>query len=89
MGITSLTCKDCIANGVAIPDSPGQDINAHVVGQLLNTLDKGSPASQQAAVDIIEELSSNAGNISKTIIKSKLDQGETSIGMSQEISSRS
>jgi hypothetical protein len=39
-------------------------------------------------VDVIEELSSNAGIISKTIIKSKVDQGETSIGMSQEISSR-
>jgi hypothetical protein len=56
--------------------------------QLSNTLDVGSPASQQAAVDVIEELSRNAGNISKTIIKSKVDQGETSIGMSQEISSR-
>jgi hypothetical protein len=55
---------------------------------LSNTLDVGSPASQQAAVDVIEELSSNAGNISKTIIKSNFDQGETSIGMSQEICSR-
>ena len=53
-----------------------------------NTIDVGSPASQQAAVDLIEELSSNAGNISKTIIKSKVDQGETSIGMSQEICSK-
>jgi hypothetical protein len=67
---------------------PGQDIKARVVGKLSNTLDEGSPASQQAAVDVIEELSSNAGNISKTIIKSKVDQCETSIGMSQEISSR-
>jgi hypothetical protein len=67
---------------------PGQNIKARVVGQLLNTLNKGYPASQQAAVDVIEELSSNAGKILKTIIKSKVDQGETSFGMWQEISSR-
>ena len=67
---------------------PGQDLEARIVCQLSNTLNEGSPASQQVAVDAIEELSSSAGNISKTIIKSKVDQGETSIGMSQEISSR-
>ena len=80
--------KPTIPKPAARVYSPGQDIKTRVVGQLLNTLNKGSPASQQAAVDVIEELSSNAGNISKTIIKSKVDQGETSIGMSQEISSR-
>jgi hypothetical protein len=55
---------------------------------LAHTLDDGSPASQQAAVDALEDLSSNTGNISKTIIKSKVDQGVTSIGMSQEVTSR-
>ena len=80
--------KPTIPNLAARVYSPGQNIKARVVGQLSNTLDEGSPASQQAAVDVIEELSSNAGNISKKIIKSKVDQGETSIGMLQEICSR-
>jgi hypothetical protein len=68
--------------------SPGQDIKARVLGRLSNTPDEVSSASQQAVVDVIEELSSNAGNISKTIIKSKVDCGEKAIGMLQEISSR-
>ena len=80
--------KQPITKPAARVYSPGQDLEARIVGQLSNVLDEGSPASQQAAVDVIEELSSNAGNISKTIIKSKVDQGKTSIGMSQEISSR-
>ena len=80
--------KPTIPKPAARVYSPGQDIKTRVVGQLLNTLNKGSPASQQAAVDVIEELSSNAGKILKKIIKSKVDQGETSFGMWQEISSR-
>jgi len=80
--------KQSIPKPAARVFSPGQDLEAHVIGQLLNTLDEGSPASQQVAVDAIEELSSSAGNILKTIIKSKVDKGEMSIGMSQEISSR-
>lgn len=85
---SALKRKQPIAKPAAPVYSPGQDLEARVIGQLSNTLDEGSPASQQAAVDVIEELSSNAGNISKTIIKSNIDQGKTSISMSQEISSR-
>ena len=85
---SALKRKQPITKPAARVYSPGQDLEARVIGQLSNTLDEGSPASQQAAVDVIEELSSNAGNISKTIIKSNVDQGKTSIGMSQEISSR-
>ena len=68
--------------------SPGQDLNARVVNKLVHTLDEGSPASQQAAVDALEDISSNTGNISKTIIKSKVNQGAASIEMLQEITSR-
>jgi len=68
--------------------SPGHDLNARVVNKLVHTLDKGSPASQQAVVDALEDISSETGNISKTIIKSKVNQGAASIGMSQEVTSR-
>ena len=47
--------KSTIPKPAAQVYSPGQDIKAHVVGKLSNTLEEGSPASQQAAVDVIEE----------------------------------
>ena len=85
---SALKRKQPITKPAARVYSPGQDLELRVVGQLSDALNKGSPASQQAVVDVIEELSSNAGNILKTNIKSKVDQGKTSIGISQEISSR-
>ena len=85
---TSPKRKKSVPKPAARVYSPGQDLNARVVNKLAIKLDEGSPASMQAALDALEDLSSNTGNISKTIIKSKVDQGATSIGMSQEVASR-
>jgi hypothetical protein len=45
----------------------------------------GSPASQQAALGMLENLSSSSNNVSKTIVKSTVDRGSISTGMSQEM----
>ena len=63
---------------------PGQDLEARIVCQLSNTLNEGSPASQQAAMSALDNLSSSSDNLSKMIIKSSVDRGSTSIGMSQD-----
>jgi hypothetical protein len=85
---TSPKRKQSVPKPAAQVYSPGQDLNACVVNKFVHTLDEGSPASQQAAVDALEDISSNTGNISKTIIESKVNQGATSIGMLQEVTSR-
>jgi hypothetical protein len=45
---------------------------------------EGSPASPQAAMSALDNLSSSSDNLSKMIIKSSVDRGSTSIGMSQD-----
>ena len=64
--------------------SPGQDFKARAVHQLTVNMCKGSPASQQAAMSALDNLSSSSDNLSKMIIKSSVDRGSTSIGMSQD-----
>ena len=63
----------------------GQDFNARTVNHLTEIMLAGSPASQQAALGVIENLSSSSSNVSKTIVKSRVDRGSISEGMSQEI----
>lgn len=68
--------------------SPGQDFTARTVHQVTGLMVDGSPASQQAAIGVLENLSSSSNNISKTIVKSMSDRGSISIGMSQETASK-
>jgi hypothetical protein len=65
-------------------DNPGQDFKARTVHQLTGHMCEGSPASQQAAMSALDNLSSSSDNLSKMIIKSSVDRGSTSIGMSQD-----
>ncbi len=64
--------------------SPGQDFKARTVHQLTVNMCEGSPASQQAAMRALDNLSSSSNNLSKMIIKCTVDRGSMSIGMSQD-----
>ncbi len=63
--------------------SPTQTFNARTLGQVAGYLD-AFPASQQAAIGVIEDLSSNSNNMSKTPVRGTIVHGSISIGMSQE-----
>jgi hypothetical protein len=63
----------------------GKDFNAYTVHQVTGYMLQGLPASQQAAFDVLENLSCSSNNVTKTIVKSTVDHGNISIGMSQEI----
>ncbi len=63
----------------------GQDFNARTVHQVTSIMFAGSPASQQAALGALENLSSSSSNVSKTIVKSTVDRGSICEGMSQEV----
>jgi hypothetical protein len=63
--------------------SPTQAFNAGTLGQVTGYLD-ASPASQQAAIGVIKDLSSNSNNMSKMLVRSAVVRGSISIGMSQE-----
>jgi hypothetical protein len=68
--------------------SPGQDFNACTVHQVTEYMVVGSPASQQAALGMLENLSSSSNNVSKTIVKSMVNRGRISTGMSQKIAKK-
>jgi hypothetical protein len=63
----------------------GKDFNAHTVHQVTGYMLQGLRASQQAAFDVLENLSCSSNNVMKTIVKSAVDHGNISIGMSQDI----
>ena len=63
----------------------GQDFNARTVHQVTSVMLAGLPASQQAALGVLENLSSSSMNVSKTIVKSTVDRGSISEGISQEV----
>jgi hypothetical protein len=65
--------------------SPGQDFNARTVHQVTGYMVDGS---QQAALGVLENLSSSSNYVSKTIVKSMVDRGSISPGMSQEIAKK-
>jgi hypothetical protein len=65
--------------------SPGKDFNARTVHQVTGYMVGGLPASQQAALGVLENLSSSSNNVSKTMVKSRVDRGSIFTGMSQEI----
>jgi hypothetical protein len=62
----------------------GEDFNARTVHQVTSFMLNGSPASQQAALGVLKNLSSSSNNVSKTIVKSTVDCGTISTGMSQD-----
>jgi len=65
---------------------PSQDFfHARTVHQVTGYMLNGSPASQQAALGVLDNLSSSSNNISKTIVKSTVDCGSIKAGMSQEV----
>jgi hypothetical protein len=68
--------------------SPGQDFNARTVHQVTGYMIDGSFASQQTALGVLENLSSSSNNVSKMILKSTVDRGSISTGMSQEIAKK-
>ena len=70
---------------VAKAADSGEDFNARTVHQVLGHMTDGSPVSQKAALGVLENLSSSSNNVSKTLVKSAIDQGNISVGMSQEI----
>ena len=67
------------------PPTSLNDFNARTVHQVTSVMLAGSPASQQAALGVLENLSSSSMNVSKTIVKSMVDRNSTSEGMSQEV----
>ncbi len=65
---------------------PSQDFfHARTVNQVTGYMLNGSPASQQAALDVLDNLSSSSNNISKTIIWSTVKRGSVKTGMLQEV----
>jgi hypothetical protein len=52
-----------------------------VSGYMLNSL----PASQQAALCVLDNLSSSLNNVSKTIVQSTVKRGNIKAGMLQEV----
>ena len=70
---------------VAKAANSGKDFNAHTVHQVSGHMIDGSPASQKAALGVLENLSSSSNKISKTLVKSTIDRGNIFVGMSQEI----
>ncbi len=88
-GSEQLDCKLCAKppskRMVSKKADPGQDFNACTVHQVTSVMLAGLPASQLAAFGVLENLSSSLMNVSKTIVKSTVDRGSTSEGMSQEV----
>ena len=70
---------------VAKAADSGKDVNARTVHQVSGHMINGSPASQKAALGVLENLSSSSNNVLKMLVKSAIDRGNISVGMSQEI----
>ena len=70
---------------VAKAADSSKDFNARTVHQVLGHMIDGSPSSQKAALGDLKNLSSSSNNVSKTLVKSAIDRGNISVGMSQEI----
>jgi hypothetical protein len=88
-GNRQLDCKLCAKPSpkrkVSKKADSSQDFNAHTVHHVTSVMLASLPASQQAALGVLKNLSSSSMNDSKTIVKSMVDRGSTSEGMSQEV----
>ncbi len=67
------------------PPTSLNDFNARTVHQVSGFMVNGSPATQQAALAVLDNLSSSSKNISTTLVQSAVDHGSVSEGMSQEV----
>ncbi len=66
--------------------APSQDFfHARTVHQVTGYMLNGLPASQQAALSVLDNLSSSSKNVSKTIVWSTVKRGSIKAGMSQEV----
>ena len=65
--------------------SPTKDFMARTVNRVSSRMLKGSPATQNAALCVLEELSMAGNNVSKVIVESKTASGNLSQGMSQDV----
>lgn len=64
----------------------GEKFHARTVEQLTKILTNGTPdKTQPAALGVLENLSSKESNISKTIVSSRVINGTTALGMSQDV----
>jgi hypothetical protein len=69
----------------ANPAASWNDFNACTVHQVSGFMVNGSPATQQAALAMLDNLSSSSKNILTTFVQSAVDRGSVSEGMSQEV----
>ena len=67
------------------PPASLNDFNARTVHQVSGFMVNGSPATQQAALAVLDNLSSSSKNILTTFVQSAVDRGSVSEGMSQEV----
>jgi len=65
--------------------SPTKDFTARTVNHVSSRMLEGSPATQNAALRVLEELSMAGNNVSKVIVASKTASGNPSQGMSQDV----
>ena len=65
--------------------SPTKDFTAWTVNCVSSWMLKGLPATQNAALCVLEELSMAGKNVSKVIVASKAASGNPSQGMSQDV----
>jgi hypothetical protein len=64
----------------------GEKFQARSVEQVTKILMDGTPGkTQPAALGVLENLSSNDSNISKTMVSSRVINGTTALGMSQDV----
>ena len=64
----------------------GEKFQARTVEQVTKILMDGTPGkTQPAALGVLENLSSNDSNISKTMVSSRVINGTTALGMSQDV----
>ena len=69
----------------ANPTTSRSEFNARTVHQVSGFMVNGSPATQQAALAVLDNLSSSSKNVSQTLVQSAVDRGHVSEGMSQEV----
>ena len=69
----------------ANPTASRTDFNARTVHQVSGFMVNGSPATQLAALAVLDNHSSSSKNISQALIQCAIDRGSVSEGMSQEV----
>ena len=80
-----LPSKPSLKRKQLYPTASRNDFNARTVHQVSGFMVNGSPATQQAALAVLDNISSSSKNISTTLVQSAVDRGSVSEGMSQEV----